>query len=82
MNTNLIRNSLRIAALLACCATILSCASKQELDERLKRRNERYGDRQDRQSMRTQARQERTDMWFDRVMGKGPQTETGLKVPQ
>ena len=45
-----------------------SCASTEELEQRLEKRNERYSSLQERREMRQDARQERTDAWFDRVM--------------
>ncbi len=60
----------------------VSCSSdKSDLDKRLDNRNERYSTYQDRRGMRTQARQERTDRWFDRAMGLPPKNDTGLKLP-
>ena len=45
-----------------------SCASNEQLEKRLDSRNESYSNVQDRRSMRKDARQGRTDAWFDRVM--------------
>jgi len=61
-----------LTALLALCsiAFIPSCASNNdEFQDRMDRRNEAYSDFNERRKIRLQARQERTDMWFDRVMG-------------
>jgi hypothetical protein len=49
-----------------CCLT--SCSSNEELQERLDKRNETYSNFQDRREMRADARQQRTDAWFDRAM--------------
>lgn len=49
-----------------CCLT--SCASNEELQDRLDNRNDAYYNLQERREMRTDARQQRTDAWFDRVM--------------
>ena len=49
----------------ACCA---SCASNEQLQNRMERRNEGYSNYNERREIRTDARQERTDMWFDRHM--------------
>ena len=46
----------------------VSCASNEEFDERMDKRNEAYSDYNDRRTKRLDARQERTDMWFDRHM--------------
>ena len=54
--------------LLAFLLPLVSCASNAELEERLERRNTSYQNYQDRRTMRKDARQERTDAWFDRVM--------------
>ena len=45
-----------------------SCESNAELEDRLEKRNESYSSYQDRREIRQDARQERTDAWFDRVM--------------
>jgi outer membrane lipoprotein-sorting protein len=61
-----------LAALLALCSIVFfpSCASNNEdFQDRMDRRNEAYSDFNERRKIRLQARQERTDMWFDRVMG-------------
>jgi hypothetical protein len=47
---------------------LVSCASNEEFDERMDKRNAAYSDYNDRRSKRLDARQERTDMWFDRHM--------------
>jgi uncharacterized lipoprotein len=55
-----------IAAAIACLA---SCASSnEELQQRMDQRNSNYATYQERREIRTDARQERTDMWYDRVM--------------
>jgi len=48
--------------------TLASCASNDEFQDRMDRRNDGYGNLQERRSMRLDARQERTDAWFDRTM--------------
>jgi hypothetical protein len=45
-----------------------SCASNEQLENRLDSRNESYSNVQERRGMRKDARQGRTDAWFDRVM--------------
>lgn len=56
--------------LLALSASILapSCASNEELEQRLDRRTESYSKYQDRKKMRAEARDDRYDAWYDRVM--------------
>lgn len=45
-----------------------SCASNADFEKRMQGRNEAYSNLNDRRTIRLDARQERTDMWFDRVM--------------
>ena len=47
---------------------ICSCESNDDLQDRLHSRNDSYSNFQERRQMRQDARQERTDAWFDRVM--------------
>ncbi len=57
-------------ALLA--SVISSCAhetSSEEYSEKLKKKNEKYSDYNERRRLRLEARQKRTDDWFKRVMG-------------
>jgi hypothetical protein len=71
MNPPQSQNRIRIPFLLAAIglSTLLpSCASNEELEDRLEKRNDRYSNLQDRRQMRQDARQDRTDAWFDRVM--------------
>jgi hypothetical protein len=63
MNTKALVLSLLMAGVLTSCTT-----DTDELRYKLKKRNEAYIGRQERWKMRGQARQERTDAWFDRVM--------------
>lgn len=75
---------LRLSGILAFfSAALCSCSSSDhsKLDKRLDERNTEYQNYQDRRAMRQQARQERTDAWYDRAMGKPPQGSTGLKLP-
>ena len=58
---------LRFSALLLL-ALLNSCASNDGLQDRMDRRNSNYQSFQDRREIRQDARQERTDAWFDRVM--------------
>jgi transposase len=73
--------SLLAAVLLTGLSTVSCSSDKAEVEKKLEHRNKEYSSYQDRRAMRTQARQERTDRWFDRTMGKPPRTETGLKLP-
>lgn len=45
-----------------------SCASNAELEERLDRRNEAHAKYQERREIRQDARDERYNAWYDRVM--------------
>lgn len=56
------------AALLVICACCVSCASNDALQQRMDGRNEAYGSLNERREIRADARQERTDMWYDRHM--------------
>ena len=47
---------------------LVSCASNQELEERLEQRSDNYSNLQDRRGMRADARDERYNAWYDRVM--------------
>lgn len=61
---------LPVAALLGC--VLSSCSSDKSTEEyadRLEKKNKRYSDYNERRRMRLEARQERTDMWFKRIMG-------------
>ncbi len=50
------------------CSMLSSCASNEEFDARMDRRNDAYMGYDHRRSSRLDARQERTDAWFDRAM--------------
>lgn len=54
--------------LAAALLSLSSCASNDKLQDRLDHRNDAYSNLQERREMRQDARQERTDAWFDRVM--------------
>ena len=54
---------------LACLFGLVSCATdNDDLQRRMDERNDAYSNYNERRKIRTDARQERTDMWFDRVM--------------
>ena len=59
-----------IAVLGGICLSLASCSSKDpdELRLKLKKRNERYEAYNERRKLRLKARQDRVDMWFDRIM--------------
>lgn len=48
--------------------TACSTTDDSEYYYKLKNKNERYEEKIDRRKARIQARQERTDMWFDSLM--------------
>ncbi len=48
--------------------TLSSCASNDELQDRVDSRTDAYSSLQDRRSIRIEGRQQRTDDWYDRVM--------------
>ncbi len=50
----------------ACCCA--SCASNEELQHRMDKRNDAYSSLSERREIRADARQERTDMWFESKM--------------
>ena len=47
---------------------IIASASNDQLQQRVDRRNDAYSNYNERREIRTDARQERTDAWFDRHM--------------
>jgi hypothetical protein len=49
----------------ACC---VSCASNDDLQQRMDQRNANYSSFTERREIRADARQERTDMWFESKM--------------
>jgi hypothetical protein len=70
MKANLTSIAVRSVSILlaAAASSLVSCASNEELQDRLDDRNESYSNLQERREMRQDARQQRTDAWFDRVM--------------
>lgn len=62
-------STLCLAILLTLTMTSCSSDDTEGLRYRLDRRNEKYEDYNERRRMKLRARQERTNMWFDRVMG-------------
>jgi hypothetical protein len=57
-----------IATLLIVTTLCASCASNDHLQQRMDNRNDAYSNYNERRQIRTDARQERTDMWYDRHM--------------
>ena len=48
--------------------TLGSCASNDDFQDRMDKRNDAYGNLQERRDIRLKARQGRTDDWYDRAM--------------
>ena len=61
-------NTTTAAILLIIAALCASCASNEQLEQRLEHRNDVHANRHERHEIRADARQERTDMWYDRHM--------------
>lgn len=61
-------NTTTAAILLIITALCSSCASNEHLEQRVNHRNDVYSRHQERHEIRADARQERTDMWYDRHM--------------
>ncbi|RYD31547.1 MAG: hypothetical protein EOP87_14505 [Verrucomicrobiaceae bacterium] len=57
-----------IALVAASTILLTSCGSNEDFQQRMDKRNEAYSNYNDRRKIRTEARQERTDMWFERHM--------------
>jgi hypothetical protein len=62
------RTTFFLLALVSSIIGSVSCATDEEFDQRLENRNRAYSDYNDRRTKRLEARQERTDMWYDRHM--------------
>lgn len=60
--------TIRLIILPIIVASCASCASNEELQQRMDQRNERAASFNERREIRTNARQQRTDMWFERHM--------------
>lgn len=56
------------AILMIITALCASCASNEQLEQRMDRRNDHYSNKLNRHEIRTNARQERTDAWYDHHM--------------
>lgn len=59
---------MKILSILLLAVVGVSCASNDDFQDRMEKRNDSYSDYNERRNIRLDARQERTDMWFDRVM--------------
>ena len=64
----LLRAAIVVSSCIGISGILSSCASNEELEDRLDERNDNYQSLQDRRQIRQDARQDRTDAWFDRVM--------------
>jgi hypothetical protein len=60
--------ALLLCLIMASCLISSCTTDTDELRSDLKKQNERYIGRQERWRMRKEARQERTDAWFKRMM--------------
>ena len=78
-------SSLRPAlALLSCvvAAALVSGCSTEGVEKRQDKRTDSYENYQEKRAIRSGARQERSDAWFNRVMGNPVKSDdTGLKLP-
>lgn len=64
-------------------AAFISGCSTEEVREHQAKRTDSYLNYQERRQIRSQARQQRTDAWYNRIMGNPVKTDdTGLKIPQ
>ena len=63
-----VRRLLLLSAALGLLTGLPSCASNEELQTRLDKRNEAYSNYQDRRKIRSNAMDERYNAHFDRVM--------------
>ena len=61
-------NFASIAVLIIITTFCSSCSSNEQLQQRVDRRNDSYSNYNERRKIRTDARQERTNMWYDRHM--------------
>lgn len=59
-----------LALLLAAFMVLPACSTVDDTEYyyKLKEKNQKYKERSDRRKARIEARQERTDMWFDSIM--------------
>jgi hypothetical protein len=59
---------LKLALLVFTTGLLASCASNDELQDRMDDRNDAYYNLQERREIRQDARDDRYDAWFDRIM--------------
>jgi DNA-binding protein H-NS len=80
--------NIRTLAFLPCAATLAlvsSCATEslQELQEKEDQKTQAYQSREEKLEIRDQARQQRSDMQFNRIMGEPINSgDAGLDFPQ
>lgn len=61
-------NPKTVSILLISIPFLASCESNEQLQQRMDKRTEAYSKYNERREIRTNAREERDDMWFDRHM--------------
>jgi hypothetical protein len=59
---------INLTLLVAACGCLASCSSPEELQSRMDKRNDSYYNLQERREIRQDARDDRYDAWFDRIM--------------
>jgi hypothetical protein len=59
---------IKLPLLAAITCALASCSSNEELQDRMDKRNESYYKLQERREIRQDARDDRYDAWFDRIM--------------
>ena len=64
---------------LVCTSLLPPCVSNDDFEKRMDKRNSTYDSFDDRRRIRLDARQERTDKWYDRVLGTS-KGETGIRT--
>lgn len=60
--------TIKLPLLAAVTCALASCSSNEELQDRMDKRNESYYKLQERREIRQDARDDRYDAWFDRIM--------------
>ena len=58
------------AMLPGACAFTEPMETRADFEERMKRRNDTYAERMERRKIRDEARDERYDMWWNKIMGR------------
>lgn len=59
---------IKLSLLAAVTCALASCSSNEELQDRMDKRNDSYYKLQERREIRQEARDDRYDAWFDRIM--------------